>query len=314
MVSAGTVWRRFGHEFRALLDNDKSLSSLLSASLAGDAVAFTVLYATIFDLVSAWVLALGDSVGHWYDDEELAKRYSSTQVAVVPLRAEWTMRMADEASALLAQRPDTSALDVGTGDGVMALAIAKQVGGYRIFASDRSEAMIAAHRARFETAGIHAFGGHDLSGEGEWSSALCWRRRMDRTEFTGFQVITAYMCLHIIPNREQLYRKLFYLLAPSGSLFVVHDFLRPDGAARDFAPMATIIEGYDRYLATNPAKPVGLAGYIAGFILRRFFLQGDKLLPLAQELTSIQSAGFHVTCDIHPHYTEFAFIKATRPL
>jgi SAM-dependent methyltransferase len=331
--SPGALWLRFRHELRPRLDHDPILLALARASEgeAGDASrsAFEAMADKVYEQVAAFATPLGLPLhaGFYYEDPALAERYSDTQRQVLPQRTEVGERMAAWLWENLGARRRVRSIDLGTGDGSMLSVFAglrpKAIppDALELVASDRSAAMLEAHREVFALLGARVMPANagDLTGSA-WSSLATYAKELDGAwgDLAGFDAVMCHSTLHLVPDRARLYAGVRALLAPDGVAVLSCDFLDEEGRRPYVLPEQTIREGYERYrrgAAAKGTEAVTLAGYLGGFLFRRYFLQGDRLTKLSDEAKYARGAFEHCVTERHRRHPEFAILVVSgRPL
>lgn len=127
----------------------------------------------------------------------------------------------------------TTVLEFGCGTGLLTLALAPVVGS--ITAIDTSEKMIAVLQDKISTAGIDNVATR-------CTDPMAFREHLP--EKTGFGLICSSMTLHHIADTEALFRHLFTLLAPGGSLAIA-DLDCEEGFFHD-DPTLEVHHGFER--------------------------------------------------------------------
>lgn len=302
-ASAEALWRQFVANTRPRIQN------AFDIPLTIDATAFVRQYAEIFDAVSAYA-RIDDIVpaNCYYDGLPNAKRYSALQNLIVPARADLAQATADAVWRRCLRRPELRLLDLGSGDRTLIRAILAHPDRDSVavvaVALDGSQAMLNAYSEHDQQLGITPFHA-DLNGP--------WQQELRQAGHDRFDAVVSQQALHFVPNRRRFYAEIRTLLHDDGVLAFADDFLEKGESPRTFAPLATLRDGYQRVVAARRAWDMTFAGFVAGFIFRRHFLQNDQLTTLDSEMTTIRTSFARAVATPHPHYPEFASIVVWNP-
>lgn len=278
----------------------------------GTVRAFQALYMAVWAMVMASLKE--GSVSFWYDDAQNAERYTALHRVVLPSWDAMTRTVAEAmCRSLLQSSGRVFALDVGTGDGNLACTLSRMLPSEErarvtIMASDRSEAMLHANAERFQAHGIVVVPQGDLRAN-EWRESELYRACA--ADFDGFTAIGAMGAMQMVPDRNRLFSGAYNLLKSGGGLAFCHDFLAEgEMADRYGSAYATISAGWES--ARKEGSRVTLAGFIAGFIYRRFVLSGDRLLTREEESRKLMTAGFRPPTIERFRNPEFSVLSTRR--
>jgi DNA-binding NtrC family response regulator/SAM-dependent methyltransferase len=258
--------------------------------------------------------------GSYYEDRKIAERYSALQSAIVPVRDDLLTRQAAwawENTTTTSASSTYAVLDLGSGDGSALAAVVQQRPDHvkkeqlKLVASDRSEAMVVHHHSRFSELGAKVICG--LSGDlnrKEFANQEIYRETWPSGCFDGFDVIICSTVAHLVRDRDALYAAIRGLLKSSGIVVIGGDYL--DAADRKFVlAESTLCDGYREHRARHPGSDVTFVGFIAGFLFRRYFLQGDVPLTLDQEVNRLRTVFSVIMAEKHNRYDEFAVLAAS---
>lgn len=329
-ASPEELWQSFRHSCRPRLEKDPVLLAMareVQGPKSGPELSvFTTLAEVVFERVASFARPFGlpAAPGFYYEDPALAVRYSATQSRVLPPRTVVAERMAAWVWRNVSTLGRLRLLDLGTGDGFMAeVLLASRPpevarSSIDLVVSDRSAAMTQAYRETFTKLGAATMSpaSGDLTRDAWCTRATYWQELGSAwQDFEGFDAITCHSVLHLVPERNKLYAGVRSLLTARGVMAFSCDFLDEDGDHTYIAPQRTLLDGFCRYereCRSRGRHPITFVGYLAGFIFRRFFLQGDHLSRLSDEAAIVARLFPYCAFERDRLYEEFAVLVASQ--